>query len=129
MIYKVSLNGKIYEVEVEQGEAIVKAEYEASLPAAAPAEAPVVSVAPAAAPAAAPVASGNGEVVKSPLPGTVNQIKVATGQVVKAGDVIFILEAMKMENEITAPVGGKIGNILVAKGASVETGTPLVEII
>lgn len=129
MIYKVSLNGKIYEVEVEEGEAIVKAEYEASLPAAAPAEAPVVSAAPAAAPAAAPVASGNGEVVKSPLPGTVNQIKVTTGQVVKAGDVIFILEAMKMENEITAPVGGKIGNVLVTKGASVETGTPLVEII
>lgn len=125
MIYKVTLNGKIYEVEVEQGEAIVKAEYEASLPVAEPAvAAPVVS-----APAAAPVASGNGEVVKSPLPGTINQIKVTAGQTVKEGDVIIILEAMKMENEITAPVGGKIGNILVTKGASVDTGAPLVEIL
>lgn len=125
MIYKVTLNGKIYEVEVEQGEAIVKAEYEASLPVAEPAvAAPVVS-----APAAAPVASGNGEVVKSPLPGTINQIKVTAGQTVKEGDVIIILEAMKMENEITAPVGGKIGNILVTKGASVDTGAPLVKIL
>lgn len=130
MIYKVTLNGKIYEVEVEQGEAIVKAEYEASLPVAEPAvAAPAVSAPVASAPAAAPVASGNGEVVKSPLPGTVNQIKVTAGQTVKEGDVLILLEAMKMENEITAPVGGKIGNILVTKGASVDTGTPLVEIL
>lgn len=130
MIYKVTLNGKIYEVEVEKGEAIVKAEYEATLPQAAPAAAPVAPVASApAAPQAAPVASGNGEVVKSPLPGTINQIKVTAGQTVKEGDVIIILEAMKMENEITAPVSGKIGNILVTKGASVDTGAPLVEII
>lgn len=126
MIYKVTLNGKIYEVEVEQGEAIVKAEYEASLPVAEPA---VVAPAVSAPVASAPVASGNGEVVKSPLPGTINQIKVTAGQTVKEGDVLIILEAMKMENEITAPVSGKIGNILVAKGASVETGASLVEII
>ncbi|MCQ2602699.1 MAG: biotin/lipoyl-binding protein [Clostridia bacterium] len=130
MIYKVTLNGKIYEVEVEEGEAVLKAEYEAALPQAAPATAAPVASAPAqaAVPAAAPVASGNGEVVKSPLPGNINGIKVAVGQKVKAGDVVIILEAMKMENEISATKDGTISQIFVTKGAVVETGAALVEI-
>ena len=130
MIYKVTLNGKIYEVEVEQGEAVIQAEYDAALPVATPAvaEAPVAS-APQSAPTAAPVAVGGGEPVKSPFPGNVNAVKVTAGQQVNAGDVIAIVEAMKMENEITAHKAGKIGQVLVQKGATVETGAVLVTII
>lgn len=127
MIYKVTLNGKIYEVEVEKGEAIIQAEYEAALPTVAPATAPVAS---ASVPApAAPVVAGEGEGVKSPFPGNVNAVKVAPGQMVKEGDVLVIVEAMKMENEITAPKSGKVGQVLVQKGAVVETGAVLVTII
>ena len=129
MIYKVTLNGKIYEVEVEQGEAVIQAEYEAALPVATPvvADAPVASAPQASAPATAPV--GGGEPVKSPFPGNVNAVKVTVGQQVKEGEVLAIVEAMKMENEITAPKAGKIGQVLVQKGATVETGTVLVTII
>lgn len=130
MIYKVTLNGKIYEVEVEQGEAVIQAEYEAALPVATPAvvEAPVASAPQASAPvASAPV--GGGEPVKSPFPGNVNAVKVTVGQQVKEGEVLAIVEAMKMENEITAPKAGKIGQVLVQKGATVETGAVLVTII
>ena len=131
MIYKVTLNGKIYEVEVEKGEAVIQAEYEAALPTVAPMATPVASAsvpAPAAAPAA-PVVAGEGEGVKSPFPGNVNAVKVAPGQMVKEGDVLVIVEAMKMENEITAPKSGKVGQVLVQKGAVVETGAVLVTII
>ena len=130
MIYKVTLNGKIYEVEVEKGEAVIQAEYEAALPTVAPAAAPAAApvAAPAAAPAA-PVVAGEGEGVKSPFPGNVNAVKVAPGQMVKEGDVLVIVEAMKMENEITAPKSGKVGQVLVQKGAVVETGAVLVTII
>lgn len=130
MIYKVTLNGKIYEVEVEQGEAVIQAEYDAALPVATPAvaEAPVAS-APVASPASAPVAVGGGEPVKSPFPGNVNAVKVVPGQAVKEGEVVAIVEAMKMENEITAPKAGKIGQVLVQKGATVETGAVIVTII
>ena len=129
MIYKVTLNGKIYEVEVEQGEAVIQAEYEAALPAATPAvvEAPVASAPQATPQASAPV--GGGEAVKSPFPGNVNAVKVVPGQAVKEGEVLAIVEAMKMENEITAPKAGKIGQVLVQKGATVETGAVLVTII
>ncbi len=130
MIYKVTLNGKIYEVEVEQGEAVIQAEYEAALPQSALVAAPApVAAAPAAAPTAAPVAVGGGEEVKSPFPGNVNAVKVTPGQAVKEGEVLAIIEAMKMENEITAPKAGKIGQVLVQKGAVVETGATLVTII
>lgn len=130
MIYKVTLNGKIYEVEVEQGEAVIQAEYDAALPVATPA----VAEAPASAPQtpSAPVTTptvGGGEGVKSPFPGNVNAVKVAPGQAVKEGDVLVIVEAMKMENEITAHKAGKIGQVLVQKGATVETGAVLVTII
>lgn len=129
MIYKVTLNGKIYEVEVEKGEAIIQAEYEAALPQATPAPVATPVAAPAQAPTAAPVVTGGGEEVKSPFPGNVNAVKVTPGQAVKAGDVLVVIEAMKMENDITAPKAGKIGQVLVQKGSTVESGATLVTII
>lgn len=130
MIYKVTLNGKIYEVEVEKGEAVIQAEYEAALPQSAPAvaetSAPIQTVA-SAAPAAAPQSAGANSVT-APMPGTINAVKVTSGQQVKKGDVLFILEAMKMENEIYADKDGKVGQVFVQKGASVNTGAPLCDL-
>lgn len=133
MKYKVTLNKRTYEVEVEAGEAMLIDEYEAyaPAPAAAPvAAAPVAAAAPAAAPAPAPAtaALAAGEVVKSPMPGNILKINVAQGQAVKEGDVLIVLEAMKMENEIVAPKSGSVAQIAVSKGQVVETGTPLVVI-
>lgn len=127
MIYKVTLNGKIYEVEVEKGEAVIQAEYEAALPQAVPTA--VATAAPAAPQASAPQAVAAGaNSVTAPMPGTINAVKVTSGQQVKKGDVLFILEAMKMENEIYADKDGKVGQIFVQKGASVNTGAPLCDL-
>ncbi len=126
MKYKVTLNGKTYEVEVEKGEAVLLKEYEAAAPVAAPvATAPAAPAAPAAAPAAASVQLGAGTAVNAPLPGTVLQIKASVGQAVKAGETVMIIEAMKMENEIVAPRDGKITSVVVQKGAAVNAGDPL----
>lgn len=131
MIYKVTLNGKVYEVEVEKGEAILKDEYEAQAPQAAPVvQNQVVAPQPAApAPVAAPVSAGSAAAVKAPMPGNINAVKVTQGQAVKQGQVLIILEAMKMENEIVAPKDGTVGQVYVQKGATVETGAPLVEVL
>ena len=127
MKYKVTLNNRVYEVEVEQGEAMLVDEYELAAPAApapvAVAAAPVAAAAPAA--AAAPVSVAAGEPVKSPMPGNILKINVTQGQKVNEGDVIMILEAMKMENEIVATRSGTIAQIAVSKGAVVETGAVL----
>ena len=126
MKYKVTLNNRVYEVEVEQGEAMLVDEYELAAPAApapAVAAAPVAAAAPAA--AAAPVAVAAGEPVKSPMPGNILKINVTQGQQVNEGDVIMVLEAMKMENEIVATRSGTIAQIAVSKGAVVETGAVL----
>ena len=133
MKYKVTLNNRVYEVEVEEGSAMLVDEYELAAPAApAPvaAAAPVAVAAAPAAPAAAPAAAGlaAGEVVKAPMPSNVLKINVAQGQTVKEGDVLLVLEAMKMENDITATKSGTVAQIVVAKGAVVETGSPLVVI-
>lgn len=131
MIYKVTLNGKIYEVEVEKGEAMIRAEYDAAAPVAPAPAAPAAPVAAAhvAAPAAAPAPAAAGEgVVQSPMPGNINAVKFSAGQSVKAGDVIIILEAMKMENEIVAPKAGTLKGVFVTKGATVNTGDALFEI-
>ena len=130
MKYKVTLNNRVYEVEVEEGQAMLVDEYAlkapaAPAPAAAPAAAPSAA-APAAAPAPGAVAAG--EVVKSPMPGNILRINVAQGQQVKEGDVLIILEAMKMENEVVSTKTGTVAQILVSKGAVVETDTPLVVI-
>ena len=130
MKYKVTLNNRVYEVEVEQGEAMLVNEYELAAPAvaapAAPAAAPVAAAAPAAAPAAGALAAG--EVITSPMPGNILKINVTLGQKVNEGDVLIVLEAMKMENEISATKSGTVAQINVTKGAVVETGTPLVVI-
>ena len=124
--YKVSLNGKIYEVEVEKGEAILVDEYDRVAPVA-PAQA---VPAPAQSAPVAPVQNANASAsaVKAPLPGVVVGIKAQVGQAVKAGEAIVIIEAMKMENEIVAPVAGTIKAIYVQKGASVQTDAPLFEL-
>ena len=131
MKYKVTLNKRVYEVEVEEGNAMLVDEYELAAPAApaapvAPAAVAVAPVAPAAAPAAAGLAAGT--VVEAPMPGNVLKINVTQGQTVKEGDVLIVLEAMKMENEITSTKSGVVAQIVAAKGAVVETGSPLVVI-
>ena len=123
MKYKVTLNNRTYEVEVEEGKAMLVDEYEAYAPAA---PAPVAAPAAPAAPAGAALAAG--EVVKSPMPGNILKINVAQGQKVNEGDVLIVLEAMKMENEIVATKSGTVAQIVTAKGAVVETGAPLVVI-
>ena len=130
MKYKITLKGRTYEVEVEQGKAMLLSEYEAIVPTAAPAAAPVSEAAPAAAPAAAaPVAvTGAGEAVNAPMPGTILKVNVQNGQAVKEGDVLCILEAMKMENEIMAPKSGTVTQVVVSKGSKVDTGAALVVI-
>ncbi len=129
MKYKVTLNSKVYEVEVEEGTAMLVDEYEAYMPAPAPAPvaaAPVPAAAPAPAPAPAAAPQAAGEVVASPLPGTVLQVKVSAGEAVKAGQLLLIIEAMKMENEVLAPRDGTVAQIVAAKGATVNTGDALV---
>ena len=127
MKYKVKLNGKIYEVEVEKGNAELLSEYDAiSAPAAAPAAAAPVAASPAAAAAPAPAASGNA--TPSPLPGMVVAVKKNVGDKVKSGEVVMLIEAMKMENEITATKDGTIVAILAPKGTQVQVGTALFEI-
>ncbi len=133
MVYKVTLMDRTYEVEVEAGKAVLLDEYEAVAPAApvaaAPAvEAPAAAPAAPAAPAAAPAVTGAGEAVSAPMPGTILKVNVQNGQAVKEGDVLVVLEAMKMENEIMAPKSGTVTQVLVSKGTTVDTGAPLVVI-
>ncbi len=134
MKYVVTLNGKNYEVEVTETDAIVTGITEvpvvvAAAPVAAAAPAAPVAEAPAEAPAApsapaAPTASGTQ--VKAPMPGSILAVKTSVGQAVKAGDVLVVLEAMKMENDITAPCDGTVKEIVVTKGTTVNTDDVLV---
>lgn len=110
--FNITVNGQTYVVDVEEVGGGVRA------------VAPVA--APVAAPAPAPVAVSGGDPVKAPMPGTILDVKVQAGQAVKAGDVICVLEAMKMENEIPAPKDGTIAQVVTAKGASVNAGDTLV---
>ncbi len=114
-VYKVKVNGKVYEVELES-----VSEKAGNI------EAPVA--APQAAPQAAPVASGEGKEQKSPMAGTILDVKVSVGQQVNAGDVLFILEAMKLENEVVAEFSGVVKSIAVSKGTAVQNGQVLVVI-
>ena len=130
MIYKVTINDKVYEVEVEKGKAnLLRTTAVEAAPA--PVAAAPAAAAPAAAPApAAPQASVKAGTtpVNSPMPGTILDVKVAVGQAVQEGDLLVILEAMKMENEIYAPCAGTVAQVLTSKGATVDTGAPLVTI-
>ena len=134
MKYIVTLNGKKYEVEVEQGQAIANyiGEVDSVVLHAPQPAAPVQQAAPAqpAAPAQqAPAATaGSGDPINSPMPGTILQVNVSNGQAVKAGEILFVLEAMKMENEIVAPKDGTITSVVVTKGASVQTDALLATI-
>jgi len=121
--FNITVNGVAYEVEVEE-----VAAGEASAPVAAAPKAAPKAAAPAAKPAAAPKAApvANGTKVNAPMPGTILDVKVAQGQAVKKGDILLILEAMKMENEILAPQDGTVAQVAVSKGASVNSGDPLV---
>ena len=125
MVYKITLKDRTYEVEVEDGKAMLLSEYEAIVPSA-PAAAPVAAAPEAAAPAAA--VTGAGESVNAPMPGTILKVNVTQGQAIQEGEVLCILEAMKMENEIMAPKSGTITQVVVTKGAKVDTGAPLVVI-
>lgn len=115
--YRITVNGTAYDVAVE--------ELGAGAVAAAPAAAAPVAVAPVAAPAPAASGAAGSITVASPMPGKILAIKANAGQAVKRGEVVMILEAMKMENEITAPEDGTIASINVAVGDSVESGDTL----
>lgn len=128
MKYVVTLNGKNYEVEVNETEAVVTNVSDAVY-----APAPVAAPAPAAAPAseAAPApqaVSASGTQIVAPMPGSIININVSAGQAVKAGDVLIVLEAMKMENDITAPCDGVVKQVVTVKGATVNTDDVLLVI-
>ena len=126
--YTVTVNGTAYEVTVEsaQGGRMASAPVaRAAAPAPKAAPAPAAAPAPVAAPKATPAASGSGETVSCPMPGTILDVRVAAGQAVKSGDILFILEAMKMENEIFAPCDGTVSSVAVTKGAAVNPGDVL----
>ena len=120
MKYVVTLNGKNYEVEVEETDAVITAVTDAA-PAAPVAAAAAAAPAAVPAPAAAPAAAADGQKVLSPMPGTILSVNVSVGSAVKAGEVILILEAMKMENEIVAPCDGTVKQLAVQKGSTVAT--------
>lgn len=121
--YNITVNGNTYEVYVEEADGAFTAPV-ASAPVAAPTAAPAAK---AAAPKAAATPAGANKVT-APMPGTILQVKVSQGQSVKKGDVICVLEAMKMENDIPAPCDGVIASINVQKGASVNAGDVLASI-
>ena len=111
--YRVTVNGTVYEIELEE------------LTGAAPTASPAAAPAPTPAPTPAAAAPAGGEQVTSPMPGTILSVNVAAGDTVKRGQVLMILEAMKMENEIMCPCDGKVASVNTSKGASVESGTLL----
>ena len=128
MKYRVTLNDRVYEVEVELAEAMLLSEYQTIAPATVSAAAPVEAPAAAAAPVAAPVVAGAGDAVVAPMPGTILKVNVNNGDSVQEGQVLVVLEAMKMENEILAPKAGKVTQVVASRGSSVDTGAPLVYI-
>ncbi|HEY5466266.1 MAG TPA: biotin/lipoyl-containing protein [Clostridia bacterium] len=128
MKYVVTVNGKNYEVDVEQGEARVLSvtPVTQTAPVAAPAAAAPLPTPVAAVPAAAVAPAGAGEALAAPMPGTIVEVFKNPGDPVKTGEVVLILEAMKMENEIVATHGGTVTQVLVSKGAIVKTGDAMV---
>lgn len=133
MNYVVTVNGEKYEVEVERGGGSSSLsrrppERVSRTVQAAPAAQPVAAPQPAAPAPAAPAASGSAGSVVSPMPGTVLDVKVKEGDTVSVGQVVVILEAMKMETEIVSEVAGSVAAVRVKKGDAVDTDTILVEV-
>ena len=122
--YRITVDGKTYEMDVE----LIGANGAAVQPVAKAAPAPVVSAPAAPAPAASKPAAASTGAVTAPMPGTILKVLKASGDAVKAGDVVLILEAMKMENEITAPVDGVIGSLSLTEGSTVAGGDLLFEV-
>lgn len=128
---RVTVNGTVYDVQVEEvgSTAVPAAPAAASAPAPAVQEKPAAAAAPApAAPAAPKKVEMGSETIESPMPGTIVGVNVTEGQSVKKGDTLVVLEAMKMENEIMAPHDAEVAAVLVSKGDSVQSGTPLVSL-
>lgn len=119
--YTITVNGNVYDVTVEEGTGVAAAPAAPKAPAAAQKAAP----APKAAPKAAPAGAQGGVKVNSPMPGKILGVKATAGQAVKKGDVLIILEAMKMENEIVAPEDGTVASVNVSVGEQVEAGALL----
>ena len=126
--YNITVNGVTYTVEVEEVGATASAPVAApAAPVAAPAAPVAAPVAPKAAPAAPKASGAAGAVsVKAPMPGNIMKVNCKVGASVKKGDVLIVLEAMKMENDICAPADGVVASVEVAQGASVETDALLV---
>ena len=124
--YNITINGVTYAVEVEEVGGVASAPVAAPSPAA-PVAAPVAPKAAPAAPAAPKAAGKAGSVtVKAPMPGNIMKVNVKPGDAVKKGDVLLVLEAMKMENDVCSPEDGTVASVEVAKGATVETDAVLV---
>ena len=122
--YKITLNGKAYEIEVEE---ISESEAKSASTAKAPAVAPVAKTAPAAKSSAAPVSGGAGS-VNAPMPGTILRVNKNVGDSVNAGESVVVLEAMKMENDINSPKAGVVKALYVNKGDTVASGQVLFEV-
>lgn len=129
--FVIKVNGVAYDVEVEEnatGSASVPAASVPAAPASAAPAAPAAAPAPAAKAAPKAAAPAGSETVKAPMPGTILNVNVAVGDSVKKGQILCVLEAMKMENEIVAPRDGQVAAIQASKGASVNAGDPLVSL-
>ena len=126
-IANVTVNGIPFELEMQKPINAAKHPTMAAPKVQAPQPAAAAPVA-AAAPAAAPVATGAGNVVKAPLPGTINEVKVQVGQQVGVGDILVVLEAMKMQNNIESEYAGKVTSIVVKQGDTVMEGAALLTI-
>lgn len=111
--YKVKVNDKVYEVQVES---VTESNEKIAAPVASPAS------------GAAPATPGAGQAVNAPMAGTINAVKVAVGQAVKKGEVLCVLEAMKLENDIVCPCDGTVTSVLVSKGQAVTSGQKIVTI-
>ena len=130
MKYELKLNDRVFLVEVDLAAPMTEQEYRSYAPAPTAATAPVpAESAPTAVPALSALPSSDGTCVTSPMPGNILKVHVAPGQTVKEGDILVVLEAMKMENEIPAPKSGTVSQVPVSVGSTVETGTLLATIL